>query len=138
VARSCFWNCCFHLKPETYQPLGEGVHNHVTDIWNSVGENGWAGLIYLSLNAQLDGGLKLWRNRNPARNYDWMTPRDNWEQVDDFGNVFNRLILTRGNVPHSGAAGWGTNLEDGRFYQTFFFKVLDFKPTDLDLRLDQS
>jgi hypothetical protein len=126
VAKSCLWNCCFHFKPDNRQELGEGVHNHVTDRWNEVGPDGWAGLIYLSRNAPLSGGLKLWRNRNPQRVYDWMTPKENWDMVDDIGNVYNRLILCRGNVPHSGAAGWGTKLENGRLYQTFFFKVKNF------------
>lgn len=120
---SCLWNCSFHLKVSNRQELGEGVHNHVTDSWNSVGPDGWAGVLYLSESAALSGGLKLWRNRDPARNYDWMTRKEDWEQIDDLGNLFNRLILCRGNIPHSGAAGWGTNLEDGRIYQTFFFRV---------------
>lgn len=123
-SRSCLWNCSFHLKPETKQELGEGVHNHVVDGWNSVGEHGWAGLIYFSLRAPLSGGLKLWRNRDRTKDLDWMTPKENWELVDDIGNVFNRLILCRGNIPHSGAAGWGSDSKDGRLYQTFFFKVL--------------
>lgn len=130
VAHSCFWNCCFHFKPNTGQPLGVGVHNHVQDGWNSVGEMGWAGLIYLSPDAPLAGGLMLWRNRDPARNFDWMTPKENWEMVDSFGNVFNRLILCRGNLPHSGAAGWSNRMETGRLYQTFFFKVKDCPPTE--------
>src|SRR5690242_18656757 len=29
--RSCLWNCSFHVKFRNNQPLGEGVHNHVTD-----------------------------------------------------------------------------------------------------------
>jgi hypothetical protein len=122
--RSCFWNCCFHVKTCGIQEHGEGVHNHVTDGWNSVGENGWAGLIYFNLDAPLSGGLKLWRNRDSLRNMDWMTPRENWEMIDEFGNVYNRLILCRGNLPHSGAAGWGDNPQNGRLYQTFFFKTL--------------
>jgi hypothetical protein len=101
------------------------VHNHVTDIWNSVGEDGWAGIVYLDPNAPIPGGLRFWRNRDPARNYDWMTPPENWEQIDELGNVFNRLILARGGLPHSGAAGWGSSLEDGRLFQTFFFKIRD-------------
>jgi hypothetical protein len=120
---SCLWNCSFHVKFLNDQPLGEGVHNHVTDAWNSVGSNGWAGLIYLESQANLQGGLKLWRNKDRGRNFDWMTPRENWEMVDDLGNVFNRLILVRGDLPHSGAAGWGDRLENGRLFQTFFFKV---------------
>jgi len=119
---SCLWNCSFHFKPCNQQQLGEGVHNHVTDSWNSVGVDGWAGLLYLQPQAPLNGGLKLWRNRDPARRFDWMTPKEDWEMIDDIGNVYNRLILCRGDLPHSGAAGWGTTPENGRLYQTFFFR----------------
>ena len=128
VPHSCLWNCSFHLKPRTDQQLGEGVHNHVTDIWNGVGTDGWAGIVYLAPDAPVGAGLKLWRNRDPARDYDWMTPKENWELIDDIGNVFNRLILTRGSTPHSGAAGWGSTLADGRLYQTFFFQVSAPRP----------
>jgi hypothetical protein len=122
--QTCVWNCCFHVKPDNGQQLGDGVHNHVTDSWNAVGTQGWAGIIYLSPVAPVEGGLKLWRNVEPARNYDWMTSAENWELVDSLGNVFNRLILVRGDVPHSGAAGWGERLEEGRMYQTFFFRTI--------------
>jgi hypothetical protein len=122
--RGCVWNCCFHCKPDNGQRLGDGVHNHVTDKWNGVGPDGWAGLIYLSEDAPLGGGLKLWRNRDEAHRFDWMTPAENWELIDDVGNVPNRLILARGDLPHSGAGGWGTTLESGRLYQTFFFRTL--------------
>ena len=121
--RSCVWNCCFHVKPQTGQRLGDGVHNHVTDEWNPVGPDGWAGLIYLAPGAPLSGGLKLWRNHDPGHRLDWMTPRDNWELVDALGNVPNRLILARGDLPHSGAGGWGAGLADGRLFQTFFFRT---------------
>jgi hypothetical protein len=120
---TCLWNCCFHVKPENGQQLGEGVHNHVTDQWNSVGPNGWTGLIYLTPAAPLDGGLHLWRNVEPMKNYDWMTPAENWQRIDSLGNLFNRLILVRGDIPHSGAGGWGDSLENGRMYQTFFFRT---------------
>jgi hypothetical protein len=121
--RTCLWNCCFHVKPENGQKLGDGVHNHVTDSWNPVGPDGWAGIIYLDPKAPLEGGLHLWRNGDPANNYDWMTPAKNWQMLDSFGNLFNRLILVRGDVPHSGAGGWGERLENGRMYQTFFFRT---------------
>ena len=125
---TCLWNCCFHVKPENGQQLGQGVHNHVTDRWNSVGPDGWAGLIYLAPAAPLEGGLYLWRNVNSKKNYDWATPSKNWELVDRVGNLFNRLILVRGDIPHSGADGWGETLENGRMYQTFFFRT-SFKPS---------
>jgi hypothetical protein len=125
TGHTCAWNCCFHVKPDNGQRLGDGVHNHVTDNWNGVGAEGWAGIIYLSPVAPLEGGLHLWRNVEAGHDFDWMTPAENWELVDVFGNLFNRLILVRGDVPHSGAAGWGNRLEEGRMYQTFFFRTLD-------------
>lgn len=124
AGETCLWNCCFHVKPATGQKSGEGVHNHVVDTWNCVGSNGWTGLIYLNSFATLNGGLSLWRNRDAANQFDWMTPPKNWELVDMLGNVFNRLILVRGDIPHSGADGWGTQLEDGRMCQTFFFRTI--------------
>lgn len=126
---SCLWNCSFHLKPGNGDEFSEGVHNHVLDSWNSVGEDGWSGLIYLSDDPPLRGGLHMWRNVDPARDYDWMTPKDQWELVDDLGNMPNRLILFRGSVPHSGAPGWGTSLLDGRLFQTFFFRVRPRQPS---------
>jgi hypothetical protein len=121
--RGCVWNCAFHCKPENGQRLGGGVHNHVTDLWNGVTPDGWAGLIYLNRDAPLSGGLHLWRTRDPEHQYDWMTPAENWELIDSLGNVANRLILARGNLPHSGAGGWGDSLDTGRLYQTMFFRT---------------
>jgi hypothetical protein len=120
---SCLWNCCFHVKPDNGQRLGDGVHNHVTDSWNSVGSHGWAGIVYLNPAPPTEGGLHLWRNVDPRRSFDWMTPARDWELLDSFGNVFNRLLLVRGDIPHSGAGGWGDRLENGRMYQTFFFRT---------------
>ncbi|HXT70752.1 MAG TPA: hypothetical protein VN700_13400 [Vicinamibacterales bacterium] len=121
---SCLWNCCFHVKPDNKQQLGDGVHNHVTDGWNSVGPDGWAGIVYLDPTAPIEGGLHLWRNLDKRKTFDWMTDAENWELVDAFGNLFNRLLLVRGDVPHSGAGGWGDRLENGRMYQTFFFRTI--------------
>jgi hypothetical protein len=115
------WNCSFHLKPKTGQRIGQGVHNHVTDVWNCVGEDGWVGLIYLNPQAPNDSGLFLWENLDSSKNYDWMTPDNNWRLIDSLGAVFNRLILCRGKKPHSGADGFSNIDEEGRLYQTFFF-----------------
>jgi hypothetical protein len=123
-AQTCLWNCSFHVKPDNGQELGGGVHNHVTDQWNSVGSEGWAGIVYLNPDAPVDGGLYLWRNVDESRDFDWMSPAENWQLIDAFGNIYNRLVLVRGDVPHSGAGGWGHRLEEGRLYQTFFFKTV--------------
>jgi hypothetical protein len=122
--RGCLWNCTFHIKPETGQQPGEGVHNHVTDIWNSVGINGWAGLVYLNRAAPRTAGLNLWDNYDAQHQFDWMTPPENWELRDQFANIYNRLLLMRGDIPHSGADGWTDALDRGRLYQTFFFRVV--------------
>ncbi len=132
--QTCLWNCCFHVKPDNGQKIGDGVHNHVTDGWNSVGTNGWAGIIYLNPASPIEGGLHLWRNIDSAKQHDWMTPAKNWEHIDSFGNVFNRLILVRGDIPHSGACGWGNRLENGRLYQTFFFRTMS-KPSRLPVSM---
>jgi hypothetical protein len=132
--QSCLWNGCFHVKPDNGQQLGNGVHNHVTDQWNGVGPDGWAGIVYLSPDAPLDGGLHLWRNTQQGHDFDWMTAAENWERIDSFGNVFNRLILVRGDIPHSGARGWGNRIEEGRLYQTFFFRTTPARRDPITLR----
>jgi hypothetical protein len=120
---SCLWNATFHVKLNRGKGMGHGVHNHVTDSWNSVGTHGWAGVLYLTPRAPLDRGLHLWENIPPGRRFDWMTPPSNWRLVDSFGNVFNRLVLCRGDIPHSGSGGWGTDVATGRMFQTFFFRT---------------
>lgn len=124
---SCLWNCSFHLKNQFHQELGNGVHNHVTDNWNSVGIDGWAGIIYLNPRAPIYTGLNLWRNIDTRKNFDWMSSKENWIHVDMLGSIFNRLILCRGDIPHSGVDGWGSDIETGRLFQTFFFKVVPKK-----------
>jgi hypothetical protein len=132
--RSCRWNCSFHVKHHQAR-VGTGVHNHCAtadtdthqehgDFWNGVGDHGWAGIIYLNEHASRLSGLKTWKHRGgkPRR---WMGPSEEWELVDEFAPVFNRLILHRGRIPHSGGPGWGTSVPDGRLFQTFFFRTLE-------------
>lgn len=133
-ASTCLWNCSFHVKPDNGQQLGNGVHNHVTDHWNGVGRQGWAGIVYLSPDAPLNGGLHLWRNVDKNNTFDWMTPAHNWELIDSFGNVYNRLVLVRGDIPHSGARGWGQRIEEGRLYQTFFFRTTTSPPPTVEVQ----
>lgn len=46
-----------------------------------------------------------------------------WDLVDVIGNVFNRLVLYRGDIFHSSLDYFGTNKENGRLFQTFFFNT---------------
>lgn len=46
-----------------------------------------------------------------------------WDEVDVIGNVFNRLVLFESQTVHSARNYFGTNLEDGRLFQLFFFDI---------------
>jgi hypothetical protein len=123
------WNCTFHFKPINNEKPGAHVHNHVTDCWNGLDYNDWVGLIYLNPQSPIDSGLFLWENINKSNNLDWMTDKENWKLIDSFGSVFNRLILVKSQHPHSGADGFSDSLEEGRLYQTFFFRTVNKKNT---------
>jgi hypothetical protein len=121
--RTAWWNCCFQISHHPDEP-GERVHNHdVFDSWQSVGAMGWAGIVYLSKDPPVDSGLYTYRHRLGAR-HEHFTASENWEQLDSFGNVYNRLVMHRGYIPHSGGSGWGSTIADGRKFQTFFFATL--------------
>ncbi len=44
-----------------------------------------------------------------------------WDMTAMVGNVYNRLVLYRGDLFHSSLDYFGEGLEDGRLFQTFFF-----------------
>ena len=92
--------------------------------------NTWAGVCYLTPDAPLSSGTALYRHRATGRTrplsredktvyegYDYTK----WEQVDKVGNVYNRLILYRGDLFHASLDYFGDNLQNGRLFQVFFF-----------------
>ncbi len=146
------WNGLFHVKTHDqfescldsdYNPHQHaGIHSHTIDNSNSTGADGWAGIIYLNPNAAPAAGLTTWRPKTVVEDSFWTIhfTHENFEKIDTIGNTFNRLILARGDIWHSGAAGWGDSLSTGRMFQTFFFRSLgpskvkkDFKLTSDDL-----
>mgnify|MGYP006891309455 FL=1 len=46
-----------------------------------------------------------------------------WELVDTVGNVYNRLVLYRGDIFHASLDYFGHDNESGRLFQTFFFST---------------
>jgi len=46
-----------------------------------------------------------------------------WELVDNLANVYNRLVLYRGDHFHMSMDYFGQDLYDGRLFQTFFFNT---------------
>jgi hypothetical protein len=100
----------------------------------------WAGVCYLTPDAPLSAGTGLFRlkeNGLRAWRYADHTDEENkegihnkysqyytkWEMVDRIGNVYNRLILYRGDLFHVSLDYFGTDKYDGRLFQTFFFNT---------------
>lgn len=88
--------------------------------------NTWAGVCYLTPNAPASGGTALYRHKATGNRekvdsdyeaYDYTK----WEEIDRIGNVYNRIILYRGNLFHASVDYFGSTFEDGRLFQTFFF-----------------
>ena len=102
----------------------------------------WAGVCYLTPDAPASGGTGLFRHKEtgavrPPRledgKYDeewlnkhcWPHSRDfsKWDMTGMVGNVYNRLVLYRGDLFHSSLDYFGTNKNNGRLFQTFFFNT---------------
>ena len=49
--------------------------------------------------------------------------KSGWELVDKVGNVFNRLVIYRGDYFHASLDYFGKDINDGRLFQTFFFNT---------------
>ena len=105
------------------------------DSWND-----WAGVLYLTPNAPASAGTGIFRHKktglvswdlkvrtkeetenceaiHEAQDY------TKWEVLDNFGNVFNRLVMYRGDNFHQSMDYFGKDLEDGRLFQVFFFNT---------------
>jgi hypothetical protein len=104
------------------------IHN---DSWNN-----WAGVLYLTPNAPITAGTGIYRFKDGTRTVKEAEIRDNkkildeysqdytkWELVDRIGNVFNRLVLFNANQYHASLDYFGTNKENGRLFQVFFFST---------------
>ena len=107
--------------------------------WIHVDNTDWAGVCYLTPDAPLSAGTGLFRNKESKKrmwngknklyeeplsehksDYYDMTK---WELVDRIGNLYNRLILYRGDLFHTSLDYFGRDLESGRLFQTFFFNT---------------
>lgn len=101
----------------------------------------WAGVCYLTPDAPLSAGTGLFKHkptglviapRNPDGSYNTellgQINKDSqdmtkWELVDRLANVYNRLVLYRGDYFHMSLDYFGQDLNDGRLFQTFFFNT---------------
>lgn len=103
---------------------------------DSLDENAWAGVCYLTPNAPLSGGTATYQHK-PSSTYfskykNIERPQEadedgcditKWDPVDNFGNRFNRLVLYRGCIYHSSKDYFGRSIDSCRLFQVFFFST---------------
>ena len=100
----------------------------------------WAGMIYLTPGAPVQCGTSTWQHRETKIHYsndiNWGAGEGNkvfnqktfcdrtpYDEVDRFGNVFNRLVLFDGHLIHSASQYFGSDKYDSRLWHMFFFDV---------------
>ncbi len=89
----------------------------------------WAGVVYLTPNAPLNGGTSLYMYKDGTRVVgkntilkDKEITSPNWVQHATAKNIYNRLVLYRGDHYHApDRAGFGHNRETGRLTQLIVF-----------------
>jgi hypothetical protein len=103
--------------------------------------NTWAAVCYLTPDAPIAGGTGLFRHKEtgfdkPPKladgSYDesQMVQTNNdsrdyskWEMTGMVGNVYNRLVMYRGDIFHRSLDYFGKDKHDGRLFQLFFFNT---------------
>lgn len=107
---------------------------------HSDGTTNWAGIIYLTPDAPLSAGTGIFRHKSTGlrgwsypehtdeETNNWLNSTENydytkWEMVDKIGNVYNRLILYRGDLFHVSLDYFGKDIHDGRLFQPFFLNT---------------
>ena len=101
----------------------------------------WAALVYLTPDAPLSGGTGLFRHKRTGLSqvpkFDngdidrnlldevYVDAQDltKWDMTDRLANKFNRMVLYRGDLFHMSLDYFGTNKDNGRLFQTFFFST---------------
>jgi hypothetical protein len=121
-------NTCFQLCLENDKSW---VHHDATE---------WAAVLYLSPDPNIDSGTGFFYHK-PTDIIRWdrgdsrtdmnhnkdLLDQNNWYCHMEVKNVFNRLILYRGEMYHrSMIPGFGRNYIDGRLTQVFFFNTISF------------
>lgn len=104
---------------------------------HSDGNTKWAGVLYLTPDAPITAGTGLFRHKETGLrrwNYGEHTKEETqackantetqdytkWEMTDMVGNIYNRLVLYRGDMYHVSLDYFGTDKHNGRLFQTFF------------------
>ena len=100
----------------------------------------YAGIIYLTPDAPVNCGTRLLRHKKHKIKDnkifgldDWhelienkdnlFTDKTPWEEIDNFGNIYNRLVLFNSYNIHAVSEYFGDNINNSRLFQLFFFNV---------------
>jgi hypothetical protein len=149
--KGCRTDACYRfpgLKERCEQLIGRGIRN-----WTNYGTNGcfqycikgdetvyhsdtqqYAGVLYLTPDAPPNSGTGLYRSRITKKmkyapeEYHTVfrnghLDETDFEMVDRIGNVYNRMILFDAKCLHAGINYFGTDKENGRLFQLFFFDL---------------
>lgn len=95
----------------------------------------WAAMIFLTPNAPFETGTKIVANKktkiyhsSQSNNILDFFPQQEtfcdgtlFEDVDVFGNVYNRMVIFDGHTIHSSCGYFGNSISSGRLWQMFFF-----------------
>ncbi|MBL0332987.1 MAG: hypothetical protein IPP08_04875 [Chlorobiota bacterium] len=124
-----------------YQGFSKGVKKEIPGVHSDEPYNDITVLIYLTKGMPIDCGTSLWMHKetkliNPPTTMDSKrlnlninsirdmlvkdsTNRSKWIEIDRVGNFFNRMVAYPSGAFHSATKHFGSNLENGRIYQTF-------------------
>ena len=105
------------------------VHSDNVNKNYLIEENRWGGVLYLTPDAPLEAGTSFYRSKlnNSIYNHDndelnqYSQDMTKWEVAGEVKNIYNRLILFRGDQWHSSTTYFGQDHETGRLTQVFFF-----------------
>ena len=113
----------------SFQYVTEDMHS-----WIHRDLTEWSAVVYMTPDAPCDGGTNTYIHKQlKIEKESEGTPEqikklnedsinyDNWCMVDSIGNKFNRCILFKGKRSHQSGKYFGTNKENGRLFQTYFF-----------------
>lgn len=120
------WNGAFHYKIRSHFPGATSqIHNHAgrdSDV-----SEGWSGVLYLNKNSKSGAGTTIWRNKKTGLCYSndsvYTLNHDEYELALNIENRYNRLVLFYASIFHVGEEGFGTNINNARLFQTFFFNL---------------
>ena len=100
------------------------IHRDLTD---------YSAIIYLTPNAPLSTGTTTYRHKEAKLFFETPETKNKlnndsnnhsaWDIVDSVANVYNRCVIFNGKRSHMSTDYFGTNLENARLFQTFFFNV---------------